>query len=57
MERTGKISRTAKFEICSIGIYNLVAVQISEILRLVWEKVAVGQALPLLAFTKSHVLI
>ena len=43
MERTGKKkekkSRTAKFEVCSIEISNLVAIQISEMLRgFVWGK-------------------
>ena len=41
-----KISRTATFEVYSIEMSNLVAVQISEILRgFVWEKVAGGQAI------------
>ena len=31
-------SRTAKFEVCIVEIYNSVAVQISEILGFVWEK-------------------
>ena len=49
MERAGKLSRTAKFEVCSIEIYNinLVAVQISDISRgFVWENVAGRQGLP-----------
>ena len=34
-----KISRTVRFEVCSIEILNMVAVQISEILRgFVWGK-------------------
>ena len=51
MGRAGKKkSTTTKFEICSIEMENLVAVQISRILRgFVWEKVTGGQGLPIVA--------